>query len=106
LQIDAGKSLKKARHFKQDDTKPKATNKSSEGKIPSIPSHILYKVKQKNLQCDLVCWRGIWNSEARIIQMDKLTEPSFDKDKAKGRDKKHGREDKSSVGSNKDRNTD
>jgi hypothetical protein len=41
LQINAGESLKKARHFKKDDIKPKATNKSSEGKIPSIPSHII-----------------------------------------------------------------
>jgi hypothetical protein len=106
LQINAGKSLKKARRFKQDDTKPKATEKSSEGKSPSIPSHILYKVKPKNLQGDLVCWRGIWNSEARIIQINQLTEPSFEKDKANGADKKHGRDDKILVGSNKDCNTD
>jgi hypothetical protein len=44
LQIDAGESLKKARCFKKDDPKPKATHKSSQGKIPSIPNHILYKV--------------------------------------------------------------
>ncbi len=67
LQINAGESLKKARRFKQNITKPKATDKYSEGKIPSIPNHILYKVKPKNVQRDLVCWRGIWNSEARII---------------------------------------
>jgi hypothetical protein len=36
LQIDAGESLKKARRFKKDDTKPKAANKSSEGKISSF----------------------------------------------------------------------
>jgi hypothetical protein len=76
LQIDAGESLKKARPFKQDNTKPKATDKSSEGKIPSIPSNILYKAKPKNVQHDLICWRGIWNLEARIIQTDELTEPS------------------------------
>jgi hypothetical protein len=67
LQIDAGESLKKARRFKKDDTKLKATDESSEGKIPSIPSHILYKVKPKNAQRDLVRWHGIWNSKARII---------------------------------------
>jgi hypothetical protein len=55
LQIDAGESLKKARRFKKDDSKPKATDESSEGKIPSIPNHILYKVKPKNVQRDLVC---------------------------------------------------
>jgi hypothetical protein len=44
--------------------------------------------------------------EARIIRIEELTEPSFDKDKANGADKKHGRDDESSVGSNKDRNTD
>jgi hypothetical protein len=106
LRIDAGESLKKARRFKQDDTKPKATEKSSEGKIPSIPSHILYKVKPKNVQRDLVLWRGIWNLEARIIRIGELTEPSAKKDKANGADKNHGHEDESSVGSSKDRNTD
>jgi hypothetical protein len=54
LEIDAGESLKKARRFKKDNPKPKATDKSSEGKIPSIPNHILYKVKPKNVQRDLV----------------------------------------------------
>jgi hypothetical protein len=73
LQIDAGESLKKARRFKKDDPKPKTTDKSSEGKIPSIPDHILYKVKPNNVQPDLVRWRGIWNFEARIIRINKLT---------------------------------
>jgi hypothetical protein len=64
-------------------------------------------VKPKNVQRDLVHWRGIWNLEARIIRIDELTEPSFEKDKANGTDKKHGHDNKSSVGSNnKDRNTD
>jgi hypothetical protein len=63
-------------------------------------------VKAKNVQRDLVRWRGIWNWEARIIQIDELTEPSFKKDKANGTDKKHGRDNESLVGSNKDRNTD
>jgi hypothetical protein len=53
----------------------------------------------------LVCWRGIWSSEARIIRIDKRTEPSFEKDKANGADKKHGRSGDSWVGSKKDRNT-
>jgi hypothetical protein len=106
LQINAGESLKKARRFKKEDSKPNATNKSSEGKIPSIPNHILYKVKPKNVQRDLVRWRGIWNSEARIIRIDKLTEPSFEKDKANGADKKHACYDDSSAGSNKDHNND
>jgi hypothetical protein len=90
LQIDAGESLKKARRLNRDDPKPKATDKSSEGKIPSIPNHILYKVKPKNVQRDLVRWRGIWNLEARKIQINELTEPPFEKDKANGADKKHG----------------
>ena len=55
-----------------------------------MPSHILYKVKPKNIKRYLVCWRGIWKLEARRIQIDELTEPFFDKDKANGTDKKHG----------------
>jgi hypothetical protein len=58
------------------------------------------------MQRDLVRWRGIWNSEADIIRIEKLTEPPSEKDKANGADKKHGRDNDCSVGSNKDRNTD
>jgi hypothetical protein len=106
LQINAGESLKKARRFKKDGSNPKATENISEGKIPStIPDCILYKVKPKNVPQDLIHWRGIWNAETRVIQIDELTEPSFDKDKGNGADKKHRCDDESSVDSNKDCNT-
>jgi hypothetical protein len=39
----------------------------SSGMIPSIPSYILYKIKPENVKKDLIRWRGIYNSEKKII---------------------------------------
>ena len=34
-----------------------------DGKIPSIPVYILYKIKPDNFRKDLIQWRGIYNNE-------------------------------------------
>jgi hypothetical protein len=63
-----GDTLKKARRFKKTDelgSEPK--KEGSSGTIPSIPSYILYKIKQENVKKDLIRWRGIYNLEKRII---------------------------------------
>ena len=34
-----------------------------EGKIPSIPGYILYKIKPEEVRKDLIRWRGIYNDK-------------------------------------------
>jgi hypothetical protein len=53
-------SLKKARRFKKSE-ESESKSESNNGKIPSIPGHILYKIKPENIKKDLIRWRGIYN---------------------------------------------
>jgi hypothetical protein len=59
-------SLKKARQFKKTE-EPESKGEGTSGKIPSIPGYILYKIKPEKVKKDLIRWRGIYNSEGRII---------------------------------------
>ena len=43
-----------------------------EGKIPSIPGYILYKIKTDDFRKDLIRWRGISNDEKSTIWVDEL----------------------------------
>ena len=43
-----------------------------EGKIPSIPGYILYKIKPDDVRKDLIRWRVIYNDEKRAIRIDEL----------------------------------
>jgi hypothetical protein len=66
---------------------------SSSGEIPSIPNFILHKIQPSSVKRDLVLWRGIYNSEGRMIRTtDELTTPKEDGDKRK--------RDDDSIGSN------
>ena len=39
-----------------------------EGKIPSIPGYILYKIKPDDVRKDLIRWRGLYNDEKKDYQ--------------------------------------
>ena len=43
-----------------------------EGKIPSIPGYILYKIKPEYVRKDLIRWRGIYNDKKRMIRVNEL----------------------------------
>ena len=43
-----------------------------EGKIPSIPGYIQYKIKPEDVRKDLIRWRGIYNNDKRTIRVDEL----------------------------------
>ena len=45
-----------------------------EGKIPSIPGYILYKIKPEDVRKNLIQWRGIYNDKKRTIRVDELQE--------------------------------
>ena len=55
---------------KSDGAKRK--NDVPEGKIPSIPGYILYKIKPDDVRKDLIRWRGIYNDKKRTIRVDEL----------------------------------
>ena len=46
-----------------------------DGKIPSIPASILYKIQPIEARQNLIKWRGIWNTENREIRNEELKEP-------------------------------
>ena len=43
-----------------------------EGKIPSIPGYILYKIKPEDVRKYPFRWRGIYNDKKRTIRIDEL----------------------------------
>jgi hypothetical protein len=96
--MDVDKTLKKARRFKKEDSKLQADNPSDK-QIPSIPNHVLDRIRPKSSKRDLVLWRGIWNREGRVIRTDELTEPSTDNKDPHHDGKKRSHDDNSSVGS-------
>jgi hypothetical protein len=103
-----GEALKKARRFKKNeesDSEPK--KEGSSATIPSIPSYILYKIKPENVKKDLIWWRGIYNSEKRIIRANELTAPAGRTDgKAEGgASAKRDGDDSETHGSGKGRNS-
>jgi hypothetical protein len=76
--------------------------------IPSIPGYILYKIKPVNVKQGLIRWRGIYNSEGRIIRANELAaQPVKDgtKDDAATTKTKRDRDDSSTQGSGNGRNS-
>jgi hypothetical protein len=98
-------TLKKARRFKNDsDTKSEGT--SSGAQIPSIPGFILYKIKPENVRSDLMKWRGIFNSEGRIIRTNELAaQTGKEGGQDDGASQKRKGSDSESRGSGKGRNS-
>ena len=99
---DGGDALKKARRFKKTNKAESKGETTSSGMIPSIPGYILYKIKPVNVKQDLIRWRGIYNSEGRIIRADELAaQPAKDgtKDDAATTKTKRDRDDSSTQGS-------
>ena len=43
-----------------------------EGKIPSIPGYILYKIKPEDVRKYRIRWRVIYNDKKRTIRIDEL----------------------------------
>jgi hypothetical protein len=77
LGMDVDKTLKKARRFKKDDSKPQADTPSDK-QIPSISNHVLDRIRPNSSKRDLVLWRGIGNREGKVIQTHELMEPAND----------------------------
>jgi hypothetical protein len=97
--------LKKARRFKKTE-ESESKSEGNFGKIPFIPAgHILYKIKPKNIKKDLIRWRGIYNSEGRIILADELAAPAGnDRSADDAVSQKRGCDDSESQGPGKGRN--
>ena len=97
----------KARRFKStnDSETNSVSGPSDDNKIPSIPGYILYKIKPENVKKDLIRWRGIYNSEGRIIRANELAASSGKEGQDDGVSRKKSGDDSAANGSGKERNS-
>jgi hypothetical protein len=106
LEVQGNKDQKaKSRRFKQDESSSKSSNDKFEGKIPEIPSYVLFKVEPSNVRRDLMKWRAVWNKDQRIIRTDELNSGKERTWNQSDKSKDKNDRDDNSTGSNKDRNT-